>query len=145
MRCPDCCKFVSLEFADPEVDSGPDGDFAIAEDGRVTASVAAEVRIVRTCAECSQDMKEATFSMESVTEISAEDAKAHVADGEWRDGCEFEIEADDPEQIEEGGSRYAKSYFGASIAFEIKCACGAEITTGSMSDKVQASGMDECV
>lgn len=132
MRCPDCNKFVGLEFADPEVERLEiDGD-----------EVACEVRIVRNCAECGQELKEAQLELSA--EIPQEVADAH--DG---DNHDLEVEETGVDPIEEGGGRYAKSYFGATVSFAVRCSCqkkdDAAIYEGEMSDKVAASAMDELV
>jgi hypothetical protein len=111
MRCSDCNKFVGLEFNEPEVES----DLEVNEDGTVTASV----RIVRACSECGNDLKEATFDLEFTP--TQEQIKDHLnPPGRSRTGAsnhetvhELEVEQEGIEQIEEGGGRYAKSYFGA--------------------------------
>lgn len=123
MRCPDCQKFVSLEFADPEVDSLEVGDGA----------VSCTVRIVRNCGECGQELKEATLELSHDIDHDTEKGK-HT----------LEVEETGVDQIEEGGGRYKKSYFGASVSFKVECSCGWS-EEGTMDDKVQASGMDELV
>lgn len=132
MRCPSCNKFPALNFEDPEVDNGPDID----ADGNVTVSI----RIYRTSECCGEEMKEAILEMEE--EIPREILEAHQGDDH-----ELEVEETGVEQIEEGGGRYAKSYFGASLHYAVTCSCQKEgespIYEGILSDKVQASGMDE--
>lgn len=67
MRCPGCEKFVSLEMGDPEVQ-----DSNVDTDGTVTITV----RIVRTCADCGEEMKEATLEM--TTTPTPENLNGHV-------------------------------------------------------------------
>lgn len=140
MRCPDCNKFVGLEFEAPEEPDSFDFDVGLSDDEKraESVSVSAEVRLVRTCADCGTELKEANL------EMSAED--------EWIDHalgpkCEVYAEMDEVQAIEEGGGRYKKSYYGLSIDFSIKCACDREkvLATGSMSEKVAASEMEELV
>jgi hypothetical protein len=130
MRCPDCQKFVSLEFQDPEVDG-----LEIAD-----STVSCTVRLVRNCGECGQEMKEA--NLELSTEIE-------VPEGHSGKGHELEVEETSVDQIEEGGGRFKKSYFGATVSFAVKCSCqpasSKPLLSGEMSDKIQASGMDEMV
>lgn len=141
MRCPDCQKFVSLEFQDPEVES-------IEIEG---LTVTAMVRIVRVCAECSQEMKEATLEMSA--ELDASEFADHWDEekGEPREGCELTVEECGADQIEEGGGRYKKSYFGAEVSYEVYCECSKSgeksklVHEGTLSDKVPASAMDELV
>jgi len=125
MRCPDCNKFVSLEFQPPEVDD-------LEYDGQ---NVTGTVRLTRTCAECSQELKEATLDINA--EVDAEWAEKH-------DGHNISVEFD-PEEIEEGGGRYAKSYFGAGGSIQVKCDDCNETTEVEWSDKVAASHMEELV
>lgn len=131
MRCPDCMKFVSLDFAEPELDGDPE----VSEDGEVTC----QVRLVRTCGECGQDLKEATLDLAGAPEgFSA---------GEHRgEGHALGVEAGDVEQVEEGGGRYKKSYYGASVSYDVTCSCSTEpVASGALSDKVAASAMEELV
>lgn len=130
MRCESCAKFVSLEMAEPEVES-----LDIEDDG----SVHATVRIVRNCVECGDELKESTLEME--------DDIGDVAQDHEGDDCELMIEEGALEAIEEGGGRYAKSYFGATLGFIVTCSCKGEepIYSGELSDKVAASEMEEMV
>jgi hypothetical protein len=125
MRCPDCNKFVALDFQEPELDS-------IEVDCDV---VRATVRLVRCCADCGGELKEANLDLEF--DLPGEFAEEH------RDH-ELEVEDTGIEQIEEGGGRYAKSYFGAVVLFTVTCSCGATFE-GEMSDKIAASYMEELV
>lgn len=130
MRCPDCSKFVGLEFAEPEVEN-----LEVNEDGHVTG----EIRIHRDCADCGNELKEATFEIDV-------DLSEKVGDGHKGEGHELEIHEDSVEQIEEGGGRYKKSYFGARVEFHLTCECGKlEDASGEYEDKLAASSMDEMV
>lgn len=132
MRCPDCNKFVSMDFSDPEVEQ-----ITVSEEGEVEATVT----LTRTCADCGNDLK--TASLEMTSDLSKE-CEGHV-NAEGTDTHDLDIKEDDVNQIEEGGRRYAKSYFGAEICFTITCKCDPKFeVTGSMSDKVAASEMEEC-
>lgn len=131
MRCPDCAKFVSMEFGDPEVEQlevSPDGE------------VACTVTLTRTCADCGNDLKTASLEMEA---DFTKQCKDHVdAPGDAHD---LNITEGNVNQIEEGGGRYAKSYFGAEVCFTITCKCDPKFEVeGSVSDKVAASEMEEC-
>lgn len=150
MRCPDCNKFVGLDFSDPELES-----IDVTE-----STVTATVRIVRTCCDCGTELKEASLELEAEFDgpdpdrcskenhdklLAAEKddkAPAHACTAD--SGHELEVEDTSIDQIEEGGGRYAKSYFGATVSFTVKCTCGCGFECeGTMSDKVAASGMDE--
>ena len=122
-RCPTCEKMVSLEMGDIEVS---DEEYAA---GKLTASV----RIVRTCADCSEEMKEATFEVDEEVEFCDTEDKKH----------EVTVEAE-LEPLEEGGGRYKKSFYGAVGQFKLTCSCGEEMVV-EWSDKVAASGMEDLV
>lgn len=141
MRCPDCSKFVSLEMSDPEID----GELEIDEEGTVTGSV----RIVRCCAECGTELKEATLDFEWAPPEA--DIKGHI-NKEGEDKHSLAVEEDGIEGLEEGGGRYAKSYYGATVNFRVTCSCdeAKEIADrwtldGTMSDKIAASHMEEMI
>lgn len=133
-KCPSCGKMCSLNFEDPELEDGP------AIDG---LTVTATVRIARTSECCGDEVKEATFELE--TDVDAEVIEPHLGeDGDPRDGHDLSVEEDGVDQVEEGGGRYQKSYFGASLSFKVRCSCqGEPVFEGTVSDKVAASGMDE--
>lgn len=141
-RCQDCNKFVGLDMQDPELES-------IDLQGM---EVSATVRIVRCCAECGNEMKEATLDMNS--EIPEGDLNGHynTEKDEPIDGHTLSVDENecDLDQIEEGGGRYKKSFYGATVAFRVYCSCGEKegkkghpIYEGEMEDKVAASSMDE--
>jgi hypothetical protein len=152
MRCPDCNKFVSLEMQDPEVSDlsveylpSHDADNEPIHEFCITGTV----RIVRCCAECGQEMKEAQLDIEQTVELGEEvDTKgAHDWEEFARTHDLDDARVDDSpsvDQIEEGGGRYAKSYFGAAIHFEVFVG-DTVVATVEWSDKVAASSMDELV
>lgn len=134
MRCPDCAKFVSMEFGEPEVEQ-----IDVTPEGEVTCSVT----LTRTCADCGNDLKTASIEMElDLTEQCKDHLNSEDSDDDTHD---LEIEEGEINQIEEGGGRYAKSYFGAEVCFTITCKCDPKFTVeGNVSDKVAASEMEEC-
>lgn len=137
MRCPDCSKFASMEMQDPEVNDltvEHVGPAANPKDGEMF-NVRAEVRIVRACADCGTELKEATLEM--ADEIAVKLPKGLTAE-------DVEVEEDSVEQIEEGGGRYAKSYFGATVHYKL-IGAGKTLEEGELTDKIAASGMDEMV
>lgn len=106
---------------------------------QATGEFSSEIRIVRKSECCGEEMKESTFSFDGA--VPEEIVKAHQGDGH---GLEMEFEVD---SIEEGGGRYAKSYFGVVLNVTARCSCqkpGDEpLWADSVSDKVPASSMDE--
>ena len=125
MRCPNCNKFVSLEFQEPELQ-----DISVSRD-----IISASVRIVRCCAECGEELKEAIL-----------DITYDLPDGftECFDNHKITVTDTSIEEIEESGGRYQKSYYGACISFEVKCSCGANLED-TMEGKIAASEMGELV
>lgn len=139
MRCDQCNKFVSFEENEPEVDS-----LDVSDDGTVSASV----RIVNSCIDCGQELKEATFEFE--TDHSAECAE-HQGDGH-----ELSVEENSVDRTARSGffkkgifvpagGRYAKMFYGAELSYSVTCSCGNLSIDDSFNDDVQASGMDELV
>lgn len=127
MRCPDCNKFVSYEMGEPDLQD------CHLEDNQVFA----EVRLVKQCVECSTELEEVTFSIES-------DVIDHPHD-------ELELEDDMPEveitERTEGKGRYMKTFIGASVPFKVICQHeGCDFCfEGDLSDEIQASGFDSLV
>lgn len=137
MRCPDCSKFVSLET---EVPDGTDELEVTVEDGKVV--VRGSVRVVRTCADCSTELKEASFEVDAELEQKL-DAK-HT-------DHELLLEGD-LSSTESGGGRYAKNMVGFEGAVTITCSeCNDEhdkpVVIGELElhDELPASAYDELV
>lgn len=130
MRCPDCNKFVGLDLVDePEEQSI---DHSETDD---TVTVVGTYRIVRTCSECGQELKEANL------EVGEDVPFEHLEDSTH--DIEVEAEAETTERSE-GKGRGLKTYFGVSAKFKITCSCGA-MAEVSGTDEIRASSMDELV
>lgn len=150
-RCENCNKFTALEFQEPEEESFEvEGLDQISEDGTVAATAAATVHLSRNSECCGDTMKEATLEMSEEFVIDHDKLEEHLVKKEgggwaWKEGCELTAKNEDPEQVEEGGGRYAKSYFGASMAYSVTCECGKgnELHESILEDKVAASEMDD--
>lgn len=143
MNCPSCNKFASLEMGEVEVESlEVEHESPEKNDSPVhTYIVTGQVRIVRTSVCCGDEMKEATFDLETTVEVDP------ATDGTPAD-LDFdtvEVEESGTDTVEEGGGRYAKSYFGATVEFTITIGTEGKQheVEGSWTDKVAASGMDE--
>lgn len=143
MRCPGCNKFAALNFEEPEVQS-----LEISDDGTVSMSV----DISRTSECCGEEMK--TASLEAEIDLSAEleehiDNGEEVEEGKEDERVEHELEVEEiaVEQIEKGGGRYQKSFFGASVSFEVRCSCQPKdakpLYEGTLEDEIAAGAMDE--
>jgi hypothetical protein len=140
MRCPDCNKFVAYEQQDPEVDLTVDDDRAEdQEEG--SATVTASVRLVLACAECGTELKEATVEGQVVVDVKHPRGEDHTLDVE-EDGTETSCHQDGKEGTP---ARYRRTYYGADVSFAVKCSCGVEVGTGSVSPEEQASAFDELV
>lgn len=157
MRCPDCCKMVSYDEAEPE-------DAEVNVNG---TDVSVSVRITNNCADCGTELKEANFELEG---DFSEAAGAHECtfdevEGEAKrepvekDAREYEAEVESTERTSRSGyfdkktgkfvnagGRYAKTFYGVSVEVKITCSeCNGDVTTLTLEDDVQASGMDELV
>jgi len=106
-RCPNCEKFVSLETEDPEIQSDE-----ISGDEDEGYAVIGEVRIVRICADCSEELKEAILEFE-----------IGCPEGFDPETWEYDLSVDSSERRgthnKRGrvilNSRYQKAYYGAEI------------------------------
>jgi len=132
MRCPSCNKFVS--YGDGRVDVG---EIEVDdESGLVTA----QVELALDCGECGDDLKGTSF------DLSAEDdgtIRGHLA---TPGPHELAVEADEGSKTDrqEGVGRYAKTFYGVEVEYEVTCARHPEWSaSGTLSDDCQASGMDE--
>lgn len=105
MRCPSCNKFCGLEMQDPEVN-----DLSMDLD---SMNVTAEVRIVRNSECCSDECKEYNFSAEAEIPDEIQQKIAEHPDDD------YDVEEGSVEQLEEGGHRYKKSYYGFVLNAEI--------------------------
>jgi hypothetical protein len=95
--------------------------------------VVAEVRIVRACADCSAELKEAMLTAEAPCPL--EDCRCEDGSDGW------EVEGD-AELVEEGGGRYRKSFYGFKMEATVKCpACNSSATV-TLEEKVAASQME---
>ena len=139
MRCPDCNKFVSNEENEPEVES------VEYNEGSVTASV----RIVNACADCGTELTEATFEMEASVVVPPEHTgEGHEISAE-ETGCKRTSRSGYYDKrkgvwVDKFG-RYAKTLYGASVDVRLTCSCGAWEEDVTLSDEIEASGMDSLV
>lgn len=135
-RCTDCNKFVSYGDIQTEiVDERVDGDMVIIE-----------VRIVLTCADCGAELKEATLEFEQ--EIDHECASAET-DEERYEITASSADATDRRQTKDRhgkpikNPRYAKQFYGASVAVGVKCRWCGETFDVSGDVEEQASAFEE--
>jgi hypothetical protein len=132
MRCDQCNKFASYDDStDPEV------DVDLSDDG----SFSGQVRIVLTCADCGQELKESTFDFDG--EVPEEILAEHKGDEH-----SLSFEAGDNELLtrSEGKGRYTKTFYGYRAGLDLSCTCQSEgLWSTEFTDDVQASHMDELV
>lgn len=145
-RCQNCNKFTALEMQDPDVESF-DVEFDLdAATGELSINASGTVRIVRTSECCGGEMKEASLELTEESTVPREALGDLVVQAAglwvWRDGVEPGYDHDDPQPIEEGGGRYAKSYFGAEVTYRVTVG-DKVVHEATLSDKCAASGMDE--
>lgn len=145
MRCPDCAKFVAFD-----TDNEPEHDDAeVDEGGTVTVS---GVRITNNCAECGQELKEASFDLEGTIDFPAEWCDE---EGDLKEGVELSAEVVNAERTDRSDgkpntpSRFRRTFYGATLTVEVTAtdadgkAIGEPVSI-ELSDECQASGMDEC-
>jgi hypothetical protein len=150
MRCPDCSKFVSMDNDEPDLEE-------ISIEG---ATVSANVRLQRNCAECGTTLKSGSLEMEDDLDGN-ENLVEHLPctecgvvgkaspgcankDFDHETGHELSVADINVEGTEEGGGRYAKSYFGAEVTYEVTCSCTRKsVHEGVLSGRMAASEMDE--
>ena len=131
VRCPDCCKFASLEFQEPSVDV----EITSNED---SITVTAEAYLERTCEDCGTTLKEANLNFSK--DLLAEDFGDHWEAVKDRLD-ELKLEDFSVDALEEGGGRYAKSFFGATVQYKISLD-DIIVFEGELEDKISASEMD---
>src|SRR3990172_2348422 len=117
MRCPSCNKFVGNDEQEPEVES-----VEVEHDEAGTATVTASVRIVNACADCGEELAEASLDLET-QETSSE--RTNRSDG--KPGTP---------------SRYRRTFYGAKVEASVTCRCGKVSASVTLEDDVQASGME---
>lgn len=133
MRCPNCMKFVSFEENEPETQ-----DVELSD-----TSLSLEVRIVNVCADCGQELKEATIELSA--DLSPE-ATDHLDSTKGHE-LSAELESCDRTSRQDGKpgtpSRYRHTFYGAEAEVMVTCSCGDYSEHTIMSNDVAASAMDE--
>jgi len=144
-RCEQCSKFVSLETAEPEVNSV---DIA-------GTTVTVDARSVRNCAECSTEMKSLDLNEDHELELSQFEGWADLGESrqaqlkEAWDAGNIEVEVEDgggAETSEGGGSRYQKNILTTTLPFTAKFSWeGLDFTfNGSVTCEHAASEYEDC-
>ena len=126
MRCPDCNKFVSLDYEqEPE-----DMELDISSDGTITGSCT----IYNNCADCGTALRTATVEFETSVDV----------DGHEGEGHELAIEEESTERTYEGGGRYQKSWYGVEVTANVTCSCGKLNKSLNFGGACAAGSMEEC-
>lgn len=150
MRCPDCNKFVSYDEQEPELDVQLDG-----------ATIEGTCRVVLPCAECGGELKEYTFDI-SVDVESEHTCPAEEPEEGWpEDEEQFELISENADFLSDlqteywdrkakkmrpiKNYRYARTYYGATLTFDVKCLRCEEEFGITEEVKEQASAFDELV
>jgi len=142
MRCSSCNKFVSY---DTEVDVDVSGE-EVSDDG---TQLTFSARRALACAECGEEMKEASFEFD--VELTAQEVPACKDESghDW----DVTVEATPSERRETKDrkgkpiklARYQTQYYGVEASYSVKCNhCGVDFS-GTASDEMAASSMDELV
>jgi hypothetical protein len=150
MRCPSCEKFVSYDTeVEPEEQTEPE-----VTDQTVTA----EYRRVLTCADCGEELKEATIEIdgEISCDLPCKETKQGKKLGEEEPEHEWTVESSSASATERSQTtdrhgrpitraRYMRHFYGVEVTVELKCQkCGTEHSQTFDNDE-QASGFDELV
>jgi len=131
MRCQSCQKFVSMENGEPEVN----------DEELTSGSVFFSVRLTRNCADCGDELKEASF--DHAQDHQAE-LDAHMAEKHEGEDADFELEIGDSEAGESGGGRYHKNMIDVHVGYSIRCnLCDEAVLEGEFADSIAASGFEE--
>lgn len=134
-RCNDCNKFVS--YGDPEIEISSE---QVDED-----LLTAEIRIALTCAECSAEIKEAVLDFEQdidheCEEKEIDEPRYEVLSSSAEGNSRMETTGKNGKPIK---ARYARTYYGADLTFDVQCAwCDETFTVGGDVEE-QASGFEE--
>jgi hypothetical protein len=137
-RCNECNKFVSLDTEQVEVDISID-----------SAEITGDMRVVRQCAECGNEMTEGNFDVsitldEDVLEKHKDEKHPEL---ESMDDISFEVEAKNEEgyeKNEEGGRK--RMLYGGRFEYIVTCSvekCGEKVIEGEWYDCQPASDFDD--
>lgn len=143
MRCGSCQKFVSFDTeVEPEEQA-----FDVTEDGTVDA----EYRRVLTCADCGDELKETTLTLEAQVEPTGEEPKEPCKDDEhaWEQDGDPDVEATMRVQDKDRhgkqikSARYMTTFYGVRISGDAKCSKCGQAGHYQAEDEAAASSFDE--
>lgn len=132
-RCPDCNRFVGLEFQEPEEES------LEYSEGEITMTV----RLVLACADCGGELADHELELQGGVEHPK-----HTEDCECDESLlALDVESRNIEQAEDskGYGRYMQHFYGARVEGVVRCPiCEAEAEF-ALEDMVLASSFDVLV
>jgi hypothetical protein len=144
MRCPNCEKFVS--FDDPQVE---------VEDTDVNGEqLTGIVRVVLTCNECGDELKDYEFDLEADIEHECEkmpegEEPSYEIESEWDGSSTDRFETTVQRGKNRGKAirnyRYMRHYYGAELTASVKCSHCGEVIEVEITCEEQASGFNELV
>ena len=128
MRCPQCNKFVALSSeTEPEAELECDDN-----------SVSGTVRIVLTCEECGEEMKQAEFDVQEDVNLTDD---RHCGDRS--------VEVDSVEMTErtftDPKTKKKTTMFGFELSGHLECSCGADIGSFNAEEEIDTNEMEELV
>jgi len=146
MRCDQCNKFTSF---DSDVD--PDVSIDISQ-----GAISGEVRIVNQCADCGQDLKDASFLIDENVD---DEIKTHEESKPKGTEHVYEVSFDDASRTDRmenktrtgkpiRNPRYMKHMYGAEGTIVVRCSCdeaGDPVVSRPWSDEVAGSEMEELI
>jgi hypothetical protein len=138
VRCPNCNKFVGQELKDPEADS-LEANLSLDDKGKPEeeVEVTGNVRLVLTCADCSNELAETNQDLSIMVKLAHQEADTHEVEIE-----DEEISGIDRYDGEGRPMRYRRHYYGAEVGGKVVCSCGAEATFSDTVEE-QASGFEQ--
>mgnify|MGYP005843340829 CR=1 FL=1 len=110
-RCPSCERFVPVELAEPEEESL---EVTLDDQDRSRGAVTLEVRLVKACADCGEELEEAPVALEKGFTLAHADGCGGVAEVE----ASAELQ---PASRVEGKGRGARTYYGVDANVLVAC------------------------
>ena len=104
------------------------------------SSVAGSVRIVLTCADCGEELKEASFDVDVAFELKHAEECLN-SEGESELELDFEPEAFD--EFVPPNKKRQRHMYGASAEAAVTCTSCKATATASWRDSIQSSAMEE--
>jgi len=143
-RCESCGVFVSLETAEPEITNLELDEY---DEDMQEIHFHGEMRLVRTCAECGDEMKEANIEFEGGPIDLAEHidlcGDCPTVQQELWDNLEIEAGETEADERGEGSGRYMKTFIIGKLNWEISCPDCDFTAEGTIEAEEQASYFED--